>query len=477
MGLQTRISPFLIQCFVSAGVTLNMSGMGLVMGFSTVLLPQLEKPDSAIQIDESSGSWIASIPGMAIIVGNFMLPTLMNKFGRKTANLISIMTFITGWLCLIFSNTTGLMIAARFLQGIAMGLIVTLGPILIGEYTSPRNRGAFLMSISISLGIGVFLIHILGIYLHWQTTSMICIGIAVITMSIVILSPESPSWLANQGRYEECNKVFRYLRGHNEEDELRKMIEASVISKEDREKKLAAPETIAAKIEVAVSYLKKTLKERAFYMPVIIMFHVYTMAQWSGVNIFTSYLIDLVENVTGLKENIDIIIISIDIQRIVTSTVGLILIKKIRRRLLILITVSSNFVMYLIIAGYTYARQNDWLPYDSPYIGLLLIHLHMFFIAAGTLPISFVLSGEIFPLEYKGIAGGISTVFMSMNVFITVKTVPLFLNTVGFSGTYLIDSVVLGYCLIVICWLLPETKDRTLLEIEEEFRSKKGSVP
>ncbi|XP_052753088.1 facilitated trehalose transporter Tret1-like [Galleria mellonella] len=477
MELRRCITPFIIQCFVSAGVTLNMSGMGLVMGFSTVLLPQLQKPDSIIQIDESSGSWIASIPGIAIIVGNFMVATLMNKFGRKIANLISVTITIIGWLCIIFSNTTSMMIAARFFQGIAMGIITTLGPILIGEYTSPRNRGAFLMSISISISTGVFLIHILGIYLDWRTTSIACIGIALVDILIVILSPESPSWLANQGKYEECRKVFRYLRGDNEEEELEKMIEANVISKQENKIKTSANDTIAARIDIIVHYWKKLVKDRAFYVPVFIMLHVYTMAQWSGVNVFTSYLIDLIEHVSGSVDHMDMIIISIDVQRIVTSTIGIILIKKIRRRLLVFVSVGLNFVMYLIIAGYTYAKQNDWLPYHHPYIGLVLIHLHMFSIGIGALPISFVLSGEIYPLEYKGISGGISTIFMSLNIFTNVKTIPMLFNAMGFSETYLMYSVIIGYCLVIVCLLLPETKDRTLLEIEESFRRKKVNRP
>ncbi|KAI8425532.1 hypothetical protein MSG28_011358 [Choristoneura fumiferana] len=52
------ITPFKKQCFVTAGVCLNMSSHGIVMGFAAILLPQLERPGSAIPIDKDSGSWI-----------------------------------------------------------------------------------------------------------------------------------------------------------------------------------------------------------------------------------------------------------------------------------------------------------------------------------------------------------------------------------------------------------------------------------
>ncbi|KAM3959868.1 LOW QUALITY PROTEIN: facilitated trehalose transporter Tret1-like [Aphomia sociella] len=475
MGLSKHITPLMIQCFVSAGVTLNMAGIGLVMGFSTVLLPQLKMPDSVIQIDDSSGSWIASIPGIAIIVGNLIVPVLMNKFGRKT-NIFSIAITIIGWVCLIFSNSTALMIAARFFQGISMGIIVTLGPILIGEYTSPKNRGVFLMSISVSISAGVFLIHALGIYLHWQITSLICSSIAVIDMLIVILSPESPSWLAYQGKYDKCRTVFRYLRGVNEEEELERMIAASVIARKGNVITTRS-ETVAVKINKVVCYCKKTLRERAFYMPVFIMLHVYTMAQWSGVNIYASYQIDLVEHVVGTEMDTAMIVLSTDVQRIITSILGLILIKKLQRKILIFATVGTNFIVYLVIAVYTLSMRYNWLPYHNPYIGLVLLHIHMFSIATGALPMSFILSGEIYPLEYKGVSGGISNFFMSVNIFTNVKTIPILFSALGFSETYLLYSIILGYCLVIVGIFLPETKDRTLQDIEDEFRRKKSSLP
>lgn len=468
-------SPFVKQCIVTIGVTINMAGMGLVLGFSTVLLPQLKEPDSIIQINDSSGSWIAAIPGFSIVVGNFTIPSIMTKFGRKIAILATIAVSALGWLCVVLSNSVELMIAARFIQGISIGMITVLGPVIIGECTSPKNRGAFLMTIALSIGFGVFLIHTIGIYLHWQTTSYICIAFVLVDLFIVVLTPETPNWLASQGRHDECRKVFRSLRGDNEDEELEKMITASIVVNKEKETE-HEPKTFVKRMEANLRYLKATVKERAFYKPVLVMLHIYTMAQWSGVNIVTSYTMDLVENVIGPEANVAIMIISIDIQRLISSTISLIIIRKIRRRLLLFITVSLDLITFIVLAGYTYAKQNDLLPYDSPYIGIVLIHIHVFSIVTGAMPLSYVLAGELYPMQYKGLCGGISSLFMSLNVFLVVKTIPVLFSSIGFPFTYLLYACVVGYCLFVTSVFLPETKDRTLQDIEEELRGRKLSL-
>ncbi|XP_059047259.1 facilitated trehalose transporter Tret1-like isoform X2 [Achroia grisella] len=398
----------------------------------------------------------------------------MSKYGRKIANLTSVLGCIVGWVCIVLSNTVNIMIAARFLQGISIGMITTLGPVLIGEYTSPRNRGAFLMTISISISIGVFVIHTMGIYINWQICSYVCIGIAIADIIIVILSPESPSWLAEQRRYEECKYVFRYLRGDKEEEELEKMIAATIVTEVYED--ITTHDNIGEKVNNSVRYVKETVKNRTFYLPVFIMFHVFAMAQWSGINILTSYLVDLTENLVGSESDIALTIISTDVLRILSNIVGLVLVKKMRRRLLIFVTVGINLATLIFISGYSFAKQTILLQNDYPYIGMLLIYLQMFSIAIGALPMAYVLAGEVFPLKYKGLCGGITTFCMSMNLFISMKTIILLFNTIGFSGTYLLYSGLVLYCLIIVGIFLPETKDRTLLDIEEEFRGKKLTV-
>ncbi|CAH0764710.1 unnamed protein product [Diatraea saccharalis] len=441
------------------------------MGFSAILLPQLRLPDSLIPIDDSSGSWIASILGFALVAGNFIAPTIMANYGRRTANLASITPMIVGWVCVLTANNIATLLVARFLQGVSMGMSATLGPVLIGEYTSPKNRGAFLTVISLTIATGVLIVHTLGSYLSWQWTAMVCCFIAFIDLIIVIYSPESPSWLADQGRYDKSKEVFRWLRGDGEEAELKEMIEASSIVNESKIEANVS-QSIAKKCKANVTYFLSTIKKREFYKPIFIMVHIYTLGQWAGANILASYTRDVFENVIGTEANIALMIITLDTQRIISNTVAVYVIKKVKRRTMLFATVGINIFAFLSTAAYVYCKTHSILPFDHPFIGILLIHIHMFSIATGTVPLPFIIAGELFPLEYRSLAGGISVLFLSTNLFITVKTLPLLLSTTGLPGAYLLYAIVVGYCLIVAGIFLPETKDRTLQDIEDEFRGR-----
>lgn len=347
----------------------------------------------------------------------------------------------------------------------------SLGPVLVGEYTSPNNRGAFLTTISLTIATGVLTVHTMGSYLTWQTTALVCAFIAFADLLIVIYSPESPSFLADQGRYDDCKRVFRWLRGDGEEEELERMIEASVIVREAKADANIS-ESFIKKVRTGFSYFGETIKKREFYKPIFIMIHIYTLGQWAGANILAAYTVDIFHNVIGTDIDVALMIITLDAQRIVSNACAVYVIKKVKRRTMLFITVGINLFAFLATAGYTYGKGHNMLPFDHPVIGVALIHIHMFSIATGTVPLPFIIAGELFPLEYRSLAGGISVLFLSSNLFITVKTVPLLFKTIGIHGAYCLYAGVVAYCLIIAWKFLPETKDRTLQDIEDEFRGR-----
>lgn len=465
------ITPFKKQCFVTLGACLNMAGQGMTVGFAAILLPQLRRPDSIIPIDASSGSWIASILGFALVAGNFIVPTVMANYGRRTANIVSIAPMLAGWFCILFATNLPTLLAARVLQGISMGMSSSLGPVIIGEYTSPKNRGPFLASISVTIATGVLIVHAMGSFISWQKTALVCAIIGFIDLLIVIYSPETPSWLADQGRYDESRKVFRWLRGDGEEDELQRMIDTSIIIKESKAE-VSSSETFFQKLRRNIVYFRVTIRKREFYKPIFIMMHIYTMGMWSGANLMAAYTVDIFENVVGKGSNIPLLVITMGVQRIISNTCAVFVIRKVKRRTMLVATVAINVFAFLSIAAYSYGKQHGMLPFDHPMIGIVLINIHIFSIATGTVPLPFIIAGELFPLEFRSLAGGISVLFLSANLFLSIKTAPLLFLKIGIHGAYVIYACIVTYCLVVAWFFLPETKDRTLQDIEDEFRGR-----
>ncbi|XP_053613677.1 facilitated trehalose transporter Tret1-like isoform X2 [Plodia interpunctella] len=452
-------------------MSLNMASHGFVMGYAAVLLPQLRRDGSVIRIDEVSGSWIASTPAIFQILGNFIVPTVMNIMGRRRANLISILLMIICWLIISRAGNFATLIICRAIQGISLGFSASLGPVLIGEYTSPKNRGSFITTTSVAMAIGVLTIHTLGSYLSWQMSALIISIIAFLNLIIVIYSPESPTWLAEKGKYSESRNVFLWLRGSGEEEELNKMIDAAIIIK-DIKSSTVIPETVGGKIKKYFSNLSAALTKKEFYKPIFIMINVYNMGVWSAVALLTAYIIDVIHNVVGSDINVPLIAISLGIQRIVSNLLAVYLYKKCKRKTLMYLACGMNAVILFVTGAYVYAKSNNYLPYDHPIIGIILLHLHMISGAIGSVPFPFIIAGEIFPTQYKSLAGGISVVIFSSTFSVMIKTVPTMINTFGFDGSYIIYGVMVTYFLIISGIFLPETKDRTLQDIEDEFRGK-----
>ncbi|CAH0403613.1 unnamed protein product [Chilo suppressalis] len=473
------ITPFTKQCWVCGGVGLNMLQMGLIFGISSTLLPQLRESGSPIPIDEEDGSWIAAVPGITLIGGNLIVPVLMGKFGRKIANIASIVILGVGWCCILLASNVTTLLIARSLHGVGMGMISTLGPVVVGEYTTPANRGAFLMSLAVSIAVGVLAVHAMGSYLTWKTVSIICACLNAVTLLIVLCSPESPSWLASQGRYDKCKTIFRWLRGDNEEKELDELINANMKARkflEEQSSLKSSQPNFMVKLKQEYQNFKDIVKNREFFLPIIIMFHVSGLGQWSGINFFCSYGMDFIDLVIGKGVDAALILISLDFQRAVSTTIGLAIVKKIKRKTLMNLSIGLNLLAMMTTAAYVYFKTHNLLPFDSIYIGIALLHIQMFPIAIGGMPLLVILSGELFPLRFKSLAGGISAVLYSLTIFVSIKTVPFLLNNLQLTGMFLVYAALSLYCLGMANVFLPETKDKTLQAIEEEFKGVKKPV-
>lgn len=363
-----------------------------------------------------------------------------------------------------------------------MGMLGPLGSVIIGEMTDPVNRGMFLTCVSLSLTCGVLFSHALGTYFTWQQTALICSFVTFTSMIMIIYSPESPAWLISKGRYEEGREVFFYLRGHNEkqEEELEEMVLAQKMTRKSsvEGQKLS----IRTRIKRFFRYFNSTYKKPEFYKPVIIMFLTYTMFQFAGINVISSYAMDIIEQVVGPEANAKLWMVALDIERLICNILAVVLMKTMRRRILLFSSGALCVLTYLGKAGYLYAKQNDMLPFDSQWIPISLIGLYMFSLTVGISSITFAISGEIFPLEYRGLGGGLGILGLSMNFFIAVKCFPMLITAMGLSLTYCLYAGIVTACLAVIWFMLPETKDRTLQDIENSFRGlkpadKKSAVP
>lgn len=338
-------------------------------------------------------------------------------------------------------------------------MILSLRSALVGEYSSPKYRGSFLTSISLAQCTGIFLVHFLGSLLHWQTTATICMFFHFTSLVMIMYSPESPSFLAAKGRYEECRVAFRWLRGFEDEEELEDFISTR--------EKLEIVQTKTSRRK-----LLAIIKKKEFYKPILIMIHLSLMMQMCGVLGFTTYSTVIIGLVLGPTANAYFWMVFLDGQRTILNAIAVFVMDRFKRRTMLFSVGFVSVAAHISIAIYVYLRNNGFVS-DFQWIPILLINLQFFAIAVGLIPIPGVIAGEIFPLQYRGIGGSINVFTVSMLTFVVLKSFPFLVDNIEIQGVYALYGSILLYTLVVNWFLLPETKGKTLLEIETELRGGK----
>ncbi|CAH0697651.1 unnamed protein product [Spodoptera exigua] len=454
-----RFSPLWKQTLASSAPILMTFVSGLTSGYSAILLPQLKNNPGPIPYDENTASWIAAIAALPMAPGCLVSGWMMEKFGRKTSHFITCVPLLLGWILIAASSNLELMLMGRFFSGLCAGLSGPLIPVYIGETTEPKYRGFFLAGVSLAIALGILVAHIIGTFLSWKLTASICAIFPVITAGLLFLVPESPTWLISQGRIEDGAKAFYWLRGYGEEakKELRGLIE----SKKALD---SAP---------AMSWREKlvSLKNPELIKPLVIMVLFFCTCQFSGVNAVAFYSIEIVEKAVGKGIDHYLAMLIIDSLRVVMSVVACVICKQYGRRPLCFISGIWTSISMVGLSMFLY-----WKPANMSWLPLMFLMFYICAITIGLVPLPWIMCGEVFPTKVRGIGSGISSSTTFVAFFIVVKTAPGLMSTFGEVITFLGYGVVALIGTAVMYFILPETKGKSLQEIEERFRNGKKSV-
>ncbi|CAH2061111.1 unnamed protein product, partial [Iphiclides podalirius] len=459
---KAKLTPFLKQCMVTCAVGSSLvCHIGFVFGFPGVLLPALHEDHTAIPLTKVGDSWVASIVSISMLIGNFVTPNVMGRYGRKVAHISVGLPAVVSWFVIALSVNVEMLIFARFLQGLSVGLMLPLRSVLVGEYSSPKYRGGFLTTISLAQGFGIFLVHLVGSLFSWQLTSIACGVAAFLSTIIAFYLPESPSWLAVKGRYEECTQAFRWLRGEGEEKELEEMILSQTKMREEivDKEKVNRSKTVEN---------RSIVRRKEFYKPIVIIAHCYLMVQVSGNATMPAFSVEIISVMMGSSANVHVWMVALDTLRIITNFTAIFIINRFKRRIIIFATGGLCTAVHLAMAVYMYFK--DTISYDTQWIPGCLVVMQFFCIGLGMTPMSNVISGEVIPLEFRSMISSIGVFTLAVFMFMVLKTFPLLLDSIGLYGIYAIYSAILTYILILLWFILPETSGKTLQQIENELK-------
>lgn len=403
---------------------------------------------------------IASMAALPMAIGCIIGGIIMERYGRKMAHLILNIPFIVGWIIIAVATNITWILVGRFLTGFCVGLLGPPASVYIGETSGPKYRGFLLAGVSLAIAIGILLSHLLGTFLSWRLTAIICAVCPLISFLCMLLAPESPSWLLSKRKVENALKSFKWLRGMDDE------------SLQEFENMVANQNTSTVS-NYSWAILKDNIRQPTFIKPLFILLGFFLTMQFAGVNAVSFYSVTIMKETIGDGLNEYVAMLVIDVVRFFMSLLACILLRKCGRRPLLMVSGVGTVVSLISLAVFLYFSSRNEALKSIAWLPMTCLIAYICFVSVGIVPLPWCMTGELFPLALRGLGSGLSSSFNFICFFAVVKTGPTFFRTIGQEGAFFIYGSValIGTIFLVLC--LPETKDKTLQEIENSFRSSK----
>lgn len=283
--------------------------------------------------------------------------------------------------------------------------------------------------------------------------------------------PESPQWLINKQRIDEAKKSMCRLHGTKlYTDDVRSEIETLISSggvKKEKVRQKTLPEQFVKKL--------KMLMKKTFLRPYALVLTFLFFQQFTGIFVIMFYAIDIVN---GAKIQLDpyITIVTVALVRMIAMILMSYFSKHYGKRPLSLVSGSGITVSMLALGSYILALKQGLISEEQgkslSLIPLALLVFYFFISTIGFYPIPFALSSEVYPRNIRGTAAGISAGSTYIFNFITVKLYPSMKENMGAHGVFYFYGVTGLVGTLFVLFYLPETKGKTLEEIQDYFVSK-----
>ncbi|CAJ1960926.1 unnamed protein product [Sphenostylis stenocarpa] len=419
-------------------------------------------------------SLFGSILTIGAMFGAIVSGRLADYAGRRAAMGFSEVFCILGWLAIAFSKVYYFidfiscfsedaymtvaydpvgwwLYVGRLLVGCGMGLLSYVVPVYVAEITPKNLRGGFTSVHQLMICCGASLTYLIGAFFNWRILALIGTIPCLVQLLGLFFIPESPRWLAKFGHWEKSESVLQRLRGKNadvsqEATEIRDFTEA-----------------LQRETEASIFGLFQLQYLKSLTVGVGLMI----LQQFGGVNgiVFYASYIFISAGFSGSFGMIAMVAVQIPM-----TTLGVLLMDKSGRRPLLLISASGTCLGCFLAALSFFLKDLHKLKEVSPILALVgvLVYTGSFSLGMGGIP--WIIMSEIFPINVKGSAGSLVTLVSWLCSWI-VSYAFNFLMSWSSAGTFFIFSTICGFTVLFVAQLVPETKGRTLEEVQASLKS------
>ncbi|XP_003485020.1 facilitated trehalose transporter Tret1-2 homolog isoform X1 [Bombus impatiens] len=449
------------QIIMSLCANSSVLGPSMAFGYSGVALTPLMSPTSDVKIDKVQANWIATATALGIPFGCIVSGYTMRR-GRKLSLLITSIVSIVGWLVIYLAGTYEQILVGRIISGIATGMASVPATVYSAEVSSPKWRSIMITWTSVSIAIGVLVVYIFGYIFKddWRMVALMCalfpLVSTVLTLAVVL---ETPIWLRDRGRLDEALQVLKKFRGIPKDVPPPPQLYEELKPRPQRKKQ---------------NFMKHMLKRNAM-VPFAILLGYFFFQQFSGLFIIVYYAVDIIQS-AGVTIDPNLGAVLIGLTRLVGTLLVSCMSEKLGRRKPSIVSGSAMTIFMGVLSVYLLLKDKGYSINDGGLIPVICILMYIFGSTLGFLVIPFAMVGEVYPTKVKEALSGLTTCINYIFSSITVKTYPDMEVAMGRHGVFIFFTVLSFLGTLFVTFFLPETKGKTLSEIEDMFSRKKEVV-
>jgi sugar porter (SP) family MFS transporter len=405
-------------------------------------------------------------PGMEeIVVSSVLLGSLLgalvggalaDRLGRRKLLIITAVVFVFGAIGAALSPATVWLITARVVAGTAIGIASFVAPLYISEIAPVAIRGKLVSINQVAITSGIVISYLIDYGFagsgSWRWMFALAAIPAVAFGIGLLFIPNSPRWLVHRGHQDQARAVLERIRRHEEVEYELSQIVNSVGQQKGNWSELQSPllrPAMIVGIGLAVAQQVTGINTVIYYAPTILRFAGLSSA---SVAILAS--------------------VGVGIVNLLLTIVAMQLIDRVGRRPLLLLSL-AGMTLGLFVLGLAFSLSQlsgslGWIAVAS-----LMVYVGSFAVGLG--PVFWLILSEIYPLRVRGRAMSVGTVAnWGANLLVALSFLTL-TRVLGKPATFWLYATISVGAWLFAFYLVPETKGRSLEDIEEHWRIKKTS--
>lgn len=435
--------------FVSAIAALG----GLLFGYDTaVIAGAIGFLETKFQLSPAMTGLAASSAIWGCVIGALGAGYMSDKWGRKNILIVTAILFAVSAIGSALPRNLGEFVIARLIGGIGVGAASMLSPLYISEIAPAEKRGMLVTLYQLAIVIGINVIYFINLLIAGSGTEQwnidmgwrYMLGSEIVPSALFLIAlifvPESPRWLASKNRNEEAMKILEKVNGPHRAAEVMSEIRETL-----REEKGTVSELFAPGLRTAM----------------IVGVFLALFSQITGINAIIYYAPEIFKSVGFGTDSAMLQTVIIGLTNTAFTFVAIGLIDKVGRRKLLLWGV-TGMIICLLGVGIVF-----YFGFSSGPLLLLFILGFIASFASSLGPIPWVIISEIFPTKTRGIAMSFATLTLWIGVVLITQLTPILLKEAGGAVTFWIFGFNAILLLIFTYKMIPETKGKTLEEIEK----------